>query len=315
MVGSGLKKFAQEQGMKVAKGVAYGSLRGFAATLSEGAGYKQILICTTFPDAQRKEDFLQQVNAMNPTKAYRVQRMGINQAGLQIVFADNLGTMKKIREFVDRFIPMLEASGATAFNVCSECGMEVTAGKWVMINGWARFMHDACAQKAAREIGEENARRKEEKNGSYLRGSLGALLGSVIGAAAWALVLNLGYVASLVGFLIGWLAERGYNLLKGKQGKAKVAILIVAVILGVLLGNIGADVFTLIEMIGNGDLPGFVYGDIPGMIAIMFLADEAYRGAVIKNVLMGLLFAGLGVFSLLRKAGQEVADLKYIELE
>ena len=35
---------------------------------------------------------------------------------------------------------------------------------------------------------------------------------------------------------------------------------------------------------------------------------------VISNTLMGLLFAGLGVFALLRKAGAEVADTKFKRL-
>ena len=38
MIGSALKKMARENGMTVQGGVAYGSLRGFAATLSEGSG-------------------------------------------------------------------------------------------------------------------------------------------------------------------------------------------------------------------------------------------------------------------------------------
>ena len=39
MIGSGLKKYALENGLKVAQGVGYGSFRGYAATLSEGSGY------------------------------------------------------------------------------------------------------------------------------------------------------------------------------------------------------------------------------------------------------------------------------------
>ena len=42
LIGSGLKKLAKEYGMTVS-GVAYGSLGGFAATLSEGAGFKRIV--------------------------------------------------------------------------------------------------------------------------------------------------------------------------------------------------------------------------------------------------------------------------------
>ena len=53
MIGSVYKKFAKENGLKVAKGVAYGSLRGYASTLSEGIGYKQIQIVTIFPDMEK----------------------------------------------------------------------------------------------------------------------------------------------------------------------------------------------------------------------------------------------------------------------
>lgn len=56
MIGSGLKKYALEHGMKVSNGVAYGSLRGFAATLSEGSGYKQIMVTTKFSDPAKLQE-------------------------------------------------------------------------------------------------------------------------------------------------------------------------------------------------------------------------------------------------------------------
>ena len=166
-----------------------------------------------------------------------------------------------------------------------------------------------------RDLAEEQAAQKQERTGSYPMGLLGALAGSALGAVVWAIVLNLGYVASLVGLLIGWLAEKGYNLCRGKQGKGKVAILIVAVVAGVLLGTFGADVFTLVGMIQSGELPNMTMGDIPFMIALLLAEDPEYRGAVVSNILMGLLFAGLGVFAMLRKASRDVAGVKVIDLE
>jgi len=80
------------------------------------------------------------------------------------------------------------------------------------------------------------------------------LLRSWIKIDFWAVVLNLGYVASLVGLLIGFLALKGYDLLKGKQGKGKVAILIVAIVFGVLLGTFAEETFTVIGLINNGEL-------------------------------------------------------------
>ena len=120
-------------------------------------------------------------------------------------------------------------------------------------------------------------------------------------------------MASIVGLLIGWLAEKGYNLLKGKQGKGKVAILIVAIIIGVLLGTFAADAITLAEMINSNEL-ALEYSQIPGFLVVMLAESEEYAAGTVSNILLGLLFAGLGVFALLRKAGKEVADTKFVDL-
>lgn len=315
MIGSGLKKLAKENGMKVAAGVAYGSLGGFAATLSEGAGYKQIVFATRFPDAVKKTEFLEKVEQVDLKKLYRVQNLGVSPKCLQVVFLDNPGTMKKIREFLTYFLPLLEEYGAAGANVCIECGTEITSGKWLLVNGIAYHLHDSCAEKTAREIEADNQQQKDEATGSYLTGLVGALCGSAIGAVVWAIVLNLGYVASLVGLLIGWLAEKGYRLLKGKQGKAKVVILIAAILIGVVLGTVGGDALTLMDMMNSGELPGFAVADIPWFLATMWAESPEYRSGMISNIGMGLLFAALGVYAILKKAGQEVAGTKVVELK
>lgn len=311
MIGSGLKKLAAEHGMQVAHGVAYGSLKGYAVTLSEGSGYKQIVITTKFTDPEKPTELQTVLNQKNIAREYRVQNLTFTPDGILIIFTDNPGTMKKIEAFIDWFFPMLTEYTALPANVCMECGGQLTGGCWKLINGVAFHMHDSCAEKVRQALQTEDEDRKLSMEGSYGTGLLGALLGSALGAVAWAIVLNLGYVASVVGLLIGWLAEKGYNLLKGKQGKAKVAILIVAIIIGVLLGNVLADVFSLIPVVQEY---GMTYSDIPLIILGLLLEDSTYRAATVSNVLTGLLFAGLGVFALLRKAGKEVADTKFVDL-
>jgi len=314
MIGSGLKKLAKEKGMTIAHGVAYGSLDGFAATLSEGSGYKQIVFTLKFVEAGKSDELQAALNSRDISREFRVKNLSIAPNGICIVFLDNPGTMKKIYAFLEWFLPLLKASTATGVNVCTECGCELTAGRWVLIDGVAFHMHDSCAEKAKRQIAAEAESRKEEDTGSYLTGFLGALGGSILGAVVWAIVLNLGYIASVVGFAIGWLAEKGYNLLKGKQGKAKIAILILVVMAGVLLGTFGGDAMSLATMIHGGELPGFTYGDIFPFMLMLLAEDVEYAGAVGSNVVMGLLFAALGVFTLLIKAGKEVSGTKFIEL-
>ena len=315
MVGSGLKKLAGEYNMKIASGVAYGSLGGFAVTLSEGSGWKQIVFATQFPDAVRKTEFMDAVQKVNVQKQFRVQNLGVGPRSIQVIFMDNPGTMKKIREFLSWFLPLLTEFGATGIHICTECGSEVTSGRWILVGGVAYYLHDSCADKVTREIAADNTQRKDEATGSYVTGLIGALLGSAVGAVVWAIVLNLGYVASVVGLLIGWLAEKGYRLLKGRQGKAKVAILIVAILVGVLLGTVGGDALTVGQMIGNGELPGFVMADIPWFLATMWAESPEYRSGMISNIGLGVLFAALGVWAILRKAGREVADTKVVELK
>lgn len=314
MIGSGLKKLAKENGMTVAQGVAYGDLGGFAATLSEGAGYKKIVFATFFTDPAAQTAMMNYVNGLDLQRQFRVRNLGIGPRVVQVEFLDNPGTMKKIREFLSWFLPVLRHYGASGVQVCPECGYAIDRAHWALVNGIAYPFHENCAHKVRDDIGMANTRRAEEDNGSYFTGFLGAMGGSVLGAVLWAVVMSLGYIASLVGLVMGFLAEKGYNLLRGKQGKAKVLILIICVVLGVLLGTVAAEAITVFVMIQNGELPGLTVGDIPTLIALVFAEDPEYRSGVISNTVTGLLFAGLGVFTLLRKAGRDVAGSKYIDL-
>lgn len=314
MIGSGLKKLATENGMKVSNGVAYGALKGYVTTMNEGSGYKQLAISTRFADAAQKDALIAYTNERNLKKEFRILQLSIAPNGVVAVFHDIPGTMKKIRAFIEWFYPLLPQYSATDVNTCPECGCELTEGCWKLINGVAFHLHESCAGMVETKIDAKNEKRREDGAGSYGLGIVGALLGAAIGAVLWAIVLYLGYFASIVGLVIGFLAEKGYNLLRGKQGRGKVVILIFAIIFGVVLGTFAADYITLAEMINTGEIYGS-YGDIPAFIIYLFVADPEYMSVTLMNVVLGLVFAGIGVFSLLRRAGKEVSDEKVIDLK
>lgn len=175
-------------------------------------------------------------------------------------------------------------------------------------------MHESCAQEVTQGLEDNHEQQMEERTGSYATGFVGALIGALIGAVVWALVLSFGYIASFIGFIIGWLAERGYRITKGKAGTGKVVILVVVTILGVLIGTIGGDFISLAQMIGNGELPGWSYGEIPLMF-LLLLMDSKYLTSTLGNVGLGLLFGFLGVYSFLRRAGRETALTKITDLK
>lgn len=81
----------------------------------------------------------------------------------------------------------------------------------------------------------------QEKQGSVVRGLIGAVLGALIGAAIWcAVAIGTEKIYSLIGFVVGLLVSYGYDLLKGRKGTIRMIIVLVCVILSVVVGTIGA---------------------------------------------------------------------------
>lgn len=315
MVGSALRKFANENGMRVANGVAYGEYRGYAMTMSEGSGWKRLDFSVRFYDLAAQKMLEEKISQVDLKRTYRIRALDVDGRAISFVFLDNPGTMRKMMDFLDWFLPILEESGAAKADTCVECGGKLTYDStWLLVGETAHHMHEACREKVKRELEAEELIRKEESEGSHFTGFLGALAGAMIGAVVWAVVLLMGYVASLVGLLIGFLAEKGYNLAKGKQDKGKIAILVIVIVLAVIVGTFTADAFSLAQMISSGELYEFTYREIPMLILFLALNDVGYMTATLSNCGIGLLFAAVGVFVLLRKAKKEVTGIRVLDL-
>ena len=57
MIGTGLKKLANENGMKVANGLAYGTFRGYSAAFWDGSGTKTMMLSTAYGTWTRRANF------------------------------------------------------------------------------------------------------------------------------------------------------------------------------------------------------------------------------------------------------------------
>ena len=91
-------------------------------------------------------------------------------------------------------------------------------------------------------------------------------------------------------------------------------ILIVAVIVGVVLGTFFSEWYGGAKLISSGELPGWEISDIPGLILLGLERNADARRVFIGNIGIGLLFAALGVFALLRQTGKDLAGDSYVEL-
>jgi len=316
VIGSTYKKFASEHGMTVSSGVAYGKLYGYAATLSEGSGWKRIGVSCLFTDRNKRAQLQAELNSHNLMKEFRVQELALCDDGIVIVFHDNPGTMKKLRAFCEWFFPMLPSYGATGADICPECGQPITdSGSWQLVGEMAVHVHSACIARMQHNLErEEQLASENTADHSYLSGLVGALIGGLLGAVIWGSVLYLGYYASIVGVLIGVLASKGYDITRGKQQKGKIVIVLAVTILAVIAGTLGAYSFELIRQISIGTLPGYAYSDVFWMMGYM-LQDPQFLGEVVRQILIGLLYALLGASVVLLRVHKDTKGTKIKQLK
>lgn len=310
MVGPGLRKLAQQNGMNIGSGVAYGSYKGFAATFSEGSGYKRLAVTTKLHDEQAFNDFRARLYSYDLEKEFRIFDVRLMGDAMVFTFRDNVGTMKKFTSFCDLLCGILQSVGADGANICNECGTELIGGSWKLINGVAFHLHEGCAEHLLNNAALEMQLKQESSTGSIGSGIIGALLGALVGAVPWTLLLYAGYFAAIAGLLVGWCSKKGYELLHGKNARAKLPIVIVCVVLAVFAGNFAADYFSLFSLINDGLINGLGTGDIIPAIVYMLSTDDEYLRSSISNLILGLVFALLGAYGLFKDIHRETGGMK-----
>lgn len=319
MVGIALKKYAKEHFLNCDGGFVYGIFRGYAISLDDGADQKRLFIHTRFPGTEQKDALETMLTGSGLSAQYRVINTLLHDSYICFVFRDTVGTMTLIGQFIEWLLPQLPQYGATGADICPECGCKMDGqAKWAVISSVPHYLHDSCLRSLSETIRAQEGTAKENAEGSYLTGAVGALIGGLLGAVVWGFILKMGWMAGVVGLLIGFLAEKGYTLLKGKLGKGKLIILIAVVILSVAAGTVFGEYLGLSQAIKDENI--FIgRKSVPEFLLYAWQNEPAFRSGVIKdcvtNGLLGLLFAGLGAFGMLAKTKEQVSGTKITELK
>ena len=335
MIGSGLKKLAAQYGLNVENGVAYGMAKGCLIALSEGAGYKrlsiyvgqgeqsqaeqaadQIVVSKAGPDpAQQRAEALGEriVELASDYERYRLMRssqrfngveIASDSSALSVNFFDNPGTIKRVEAFIEEVLP--QVAELTRPGECALCGRELQGDACAVLMPGERVaamdadcagrFEDACAQ---------------QKQGSVARGMIGAAVGALIGAALWCAVGLAGYTASIVGMVTALLAGKGYDLLGGRPGRARMACIVACTLLAVAVGDaaaIGVMIWREYAQSGAELMQALGFGEYLGMMTELLVADSEFMGGVARDLLLGWLFAIIGCVAVLRKSGKNGAE-------
>lgn len=274
----------------------------------DGNGNKIVSVATSFPDVNASTRFFSTLEQYKMT--HKINQIVTNPVGFTIIFQDSGGAIKRLEGFLSILPGLLRQSGAAGIEICPSCRQALRAPESVYIEHPIPVcVHRTCLANLERtatvEANTAAAAYRMEKR-RYGRGAFGAVIGGVIGSVPWIIAYNLGWFVSWLGFLIGVAATYGYKVLGGRPGKARKWIVLAAVIISVLLSFVIELV--VISMTGINELisRGYSvsYSDIPTYIGIL-LDDPQFVGRYIRDILIGLLFAGLGCFGIFRNIKQE----------
>ncbi len=299
MVGTGIKKYAKENNWQIKNGVAFGVYRGYMMSMQEGAGWKSLSIAARLEGETALNSAYELLNDSDIMKDYRISGSNVSPSAVNITFIDNPGTMKKIVEFMECFCDGLDSFGAKGVNYCSSCGIELNGmGVPSLMNDTVYLLHEGCLHRDDEQL--SIAKEEMKKEGSVVTGTIGAFLGAIVGAIPWAVAYYFGWFVGWLGFLIGLAAKKGYELLKGKESRMKGVAVILATILGVFLAE-SAALIVNIGVVWAEDGGAFNVLDIFYTYFYMLMYEPEIQGLVIKDVLFGLVFAGLGIWSTIRE--------------
>ena len=140
-----------------------------------------------------------------------------------------------------------------------------------------------------------------EKKGNIFTGFIGALIGAVVGIVAWLLLGRLNIIASAVGLVTALLAGKLYDVFGGRQGAAKIVILIVCVLITVIVGSLGNCFWQAYDLYQEEVAQ---YGEFTVHYAyrvsnvweyfLALMEESENQSVLIENTLMGLFFSALG---------------------
>lgn len=299
MVGSGLRKLGDENGLRVLSDSVCGNFKGYFVRMNEGASTKKIDFCFNAEDSEKQL----QINAFidDVQKKNQINTYSHTPTGMTIVFADTVGTISRIKEFLDKFIPFLDSLEIKGANYCSVCGKILDSPPEFQFHGDITYYgHRSCIQNDSQRASTLLA----EGNKSYVKGIIGALLGMFIGVIPMILLAQVSIYSGIAGLLLGTLIKKGYEILGGKLGRSKLAIILIFAVVGVFLATYcNCAIATYGFYMEANYLPTFTEF-IQSTFEIMFAPEN--QSILSSELGLGFLFTGLGFIRVYKQVNNEI---------
>lgn len=189
---------------------------------------------------------------------------------------------------------------------CGSCGTSVPQAAPTESAGYYDTQWQIDNERREREAARAYIEHQNSLSKNYPLGLIAAIVGALIGAIPWAIVSSFGWFVGWLGFLIAFLASKGYDMVRVKLNMNKLWCVIIAIIIGVLFGQILSDIIYIA-------MDGSARGDLMSIFLYYKEHFLEYLKINAANLGMGYLFAALGGFSVVSNIKKENAKLKEMQ--
>lgn len=295
MLNSKIKKFAQENGLTVAHGVAYGYFNDYLLTLSQDSGDVTAVFAVTVPNEIYVGAIKDGLVDRDFKTEHLIRFVQADSIKVTVDFAGSAGAVvKKLSCALTAITEILRECGALGKGYCPYCRQPVSGTEEMyLINGMAMQLHSGCLESLKSDFSERTEAAKT--SGSVLTGTVGAALGAIVGAIPWAVASFLGWVVAYLGFVISLASCKGYELLHGKETRVKGIIVLIMSVLAVVL----AEYVTMLVMLMR-EYPGTPLSTCITGLNTVIMYDKEVQAELIKNLVIGWLFAVLGMYPIIK---------------
>lgn len=184
---------------------------------------------------------------------------------------------------LDEMVGFLRQLGCQ--DCCQDCG-SVTETTTCVVKGAPIHLCQDCYNRQAMAI-EQAALEKEGTPENVVGGTVGALLGSLIGVVAIIVLERLGVVSALSGIVMAVCTLKGYELISGKMTRKGTIISVIVMVVMVLVGD-WIDWAVLISMTVETDILTSL------SLVPLVVFDEEVVSSYLGNLALIYVFTALG---------------------
>ncbi len=210
--------------------------------------------------------------------------------GYQVNYILNAGitgkkVVEKLQEAMKVITDFLKANGFE--NCCQSCGTQEAEIGIYKVEGIPMILCEDCFKKRYEQHSTNEYMQKQKKE-NLVAGSVGALLGSLVGVLAIVILGQMGYVAALSGIIMAVCSLKGYEILGGRLSNKGIIGSVVLMILMVYVGN-RLDWSVSVANYAGIDIP-YAFQILPSLFAEGYLDSSDYY----INLVMVYLFTAVG---------------------